>query len=424
MGNIPPFEPIAVTGLGMATAQGLSPQESWQGITSAREVLRPWEGDLPQELSHIKVAQCPPLPRPWDLPPRLWNTLARTQQLVCICADEALSAANLPDNIPHRFSHKNRRAATPQISPVGCFLATTVCGMDRTEGYYAAYRRNPDAAPLDCLRRLQPYEILSLLTRRHHLTGPSYLNLTTCVGSAMAIGAACDAIHCGKIDVALAGGVDALCRLLISGFNSLRVVAADGCRPFDRDRPGITIGEGAALLVLESHEHARQRNAKPLGFIRGFAAACDAWHVTKPDPEGKFAGLAISRAIASAGLAPEQIDYLNAHGTGTRDNDAMEARTIRRVFGDEFEKLPPTSSTKRLTGHTFAAAGAIEAAICLQALAHGVLPPNAGSIEPDPECNLPLVTQAVTRPIQTAVSCNFAFGGNNTALVFSRGENS
>jgi 3-oxoacyl-(acyl-carrier-protein) synthase len=404
-----PFEPIAVTGIGMVTAQGLTLGESWQGIRFTKDVLRPWEGHLSEPLSKLKVAQCPPLPRPADLPASLWDSLARTQQLACICADAALESAGLPRKFSHKF---------PLASPVGCFLATTVCGMDQNEKFYEVYRRDHNRAPIDRLRRLQPYEILSLLVRRHGLTGPRYLNLTTCVGSAMAIGAACDAIHCGRTPIVLAGGTEALCRVLISGFNALRVVATDECRPFDLHRPGITIGEGAAILVLESLTHVRKRSAQPIGFIRGFAAACDAWHITKPDPEGIFAGAAIQKAIALAGFVPGQIDYLNAHGTGTRDNDAMEAKAIHHVFGSS--GMPPVSSTKRLTGHTFAAAGAIEAAICLQALVHSALPPNAGFAEPDPACDLPLVKQTTARSIQTAVSCNFAFGGNNTALVFSR----
>ena len=399
--------PVAITGIGMLTAQGLTRSESWAGIKAGREVLRPWDGALPAPLAAIKVAQCPPLPRPADLPARLWNSLARTQQLACLCADEALQAAGLPRQRP------------AGAAPMGCFLATSIAGMTQIERYYEACRRGGAGGSPDDLRRVQPYETLALLARRHRLTGPRYLNLTTCVGSAMALGAACDAINAGHSPLALAGGTEALCRLILAGFHSLRLIAADGCRPFDRTHPGITVGEGAALLVLEEPSHARQRGIEPLGFIRGYAATCDAYHITKPDPQGAAASAAIEQALASAGVTPQTIDYIHAHGTGTRDNDTMEAAVLQRVFG-QAPTAPPVSSTKRLTGHTFAAAGAIEAALCVQALAEGVLIPNSGLREADSDCRLPLVRETMRRNIQMALSCNFAFGGNNTALVLSK----
>ena len=400
-------KPIAVTGVGMVTAQGNSAAESWRGILSGADRLKPWDGPLPAALRHIKVAACTGLIRPADLPPRLWNKLSRTQQLACISTDEALQSAGLPQ---HQIS------ADP---PVGCFIATTVCGMDLSERYYQQYRVNADAADVNLMRRMQPYEVLSLLSRRHRFAGPGYMNLTTCVGSAMAIGAACDAIHAGRCELALAGGTEALCQLLISGFNSLRLVSPDGCRPFDRNRPGITVGEGSAMLMLESVQSARRRGIHPVGYITGFSATCDAYHITKPEPDGAAAAQAIRQVLHEAGLAPWNIGYINAHGTGTHDNDVTEAGALAKVFNSS-SGIPPVSSTKRLTGHTFGAAGAIEAAICILALRHRVLPPNAGSVDPDPQCSLPLVLSATARPIAVALSCNLAFGGNNTALVFSR----
>ncbi len=407
MNSVAHIKPIAVTGIGMITAQGNSTAESWRGISSGADVLKPWDGPLPAALRQIKVAACTNLIRPVDLPPRLWNKLSRTQQLACISTDEALQSAGFP----------RRQIATNP--PIGCFVATTVCGMDLSERYYQQYRLNADAADVNLMRRMQPYEVLSLLSRRHRFAGPGYMNLTTCVGSAMAIGAACDAIRAGRCEVAVAGGTEALCQLLISGFNSLRLVSPDGCRPFDRNRPGITVGEGSAMLLLESVDSARQRGVQPVGYITGFSATCDAYHITKPEPNGAAAAQAIRQALQEAGLTKSSINYINAHGTGTHDNDITEAAALAMVF-DSSSGIPPVSSTKRLTGHTFGAAGAIEAAICILALQHGVLPPNAGSVDPDPQCALPLVRSATAKPLATALSCNLAFGGNNTAMVFSR----
>ncbi len=240
----------------------------------------------------------------------------------------------------------------------------------------------------------------------------------------MALGAAMDALRLGRISIALAGGTESLCRLIISGFNSLKLVAMDGCRPFDAQRRGISVGEGSAILVLETAEHAAQRDAKPLGFIRGFAATCDAFHITKPDPEATAAIRAMELALANAGMAAGDIQYINAHGTGTRDNDAMEARAISEVYRRAGAAVPPVGSTKRLTGHTFGAAGALEAAICLLAMDRSVLPPNAGCRDPEHKADgsalLPLVLAPTPQKFTSALSCNFAFGGNNTAIVFSR----
>ncbi len=400
-------KPIAVTGIGMITAQGNNAADSWRGIRAGAEVLKPWYEPLPAALRDIKVAACTNLARPVDLPPRLWTRLSRTQQLACISTDEVLESAGLP---------RRQMASDP---PIGCFVATTVCGMDLSERYYQQYRVNADAADINLMRRMQPYEVLSLLSRRHRFAGPGYMNLTTCVGSAMAIGAACDAIRAGRCELAVAGGTEALCQLLISGFNSLRLVSPDGCRPFDRNRPGITVGEGSAMLMLESIHSARRRGKSPIAYITGFSATCDAFHITKPEPDGSAAAQAMREALHEAGLASSDVDYINAHGTGTHDNDVTEAAAIAKVF-DSKSGVPPVSSTKRLTGHTFGAAGAIEAAICILALRHGVLPPNAGSVDPDPQCPLPLVLSATAKPLATALSCNLAFGGNNTALVFCR----
>ncbi len=404
------YPDVVVTGVGMVTCAGLTVDQSWSAISHGREHLSPWQEPLPPALGSVAVAQCHDLPCPDDLRPGFWKTLSRTQQLACLAADEALLSASLPRTLDFMGNR------------TGCFLATTVCGMDRNEVFYTAYRINPQTADSGLLRRIQPYEAAELVRRRHHICGQVYTNLTTCVGSAIAVGAAMDAIRLGRISMALAGGAEALCRLIISGFGSLKLVAPGGCRPFDRDRNGISIGEAAAFLVLESAAHAAARGAPPLGYLRGFAATCDAFHITKPDPAGAGAARAIELALNDAHLQPRDIGYINAHGTATRDNDAMEMRVISDVWDRTNAPIPPVSSTKRLTGHTFGAAGAVESVVCLLAMRHQILPPNAGCINPDRTENdrcLPLVTAPTRSRPAAALNCNFAFGGNNTALIFS-----
>ncbi len=403
--------PIAITGMGAVTAQGVGLVDTWRGVRDSKDALRVWSR-LEQEgvLRSIRVAECPALSRPNDLPVYLWDSLSRTQQLACIAMDEALTRAGLP----------RRLASAP---PIGLFLATTVCGMDRNEKYYEQYRRNPETADLSLMKRLEPFGIERLLSRRHGVgaVGMNQVCLSTCVGSAMAIGAACDAIALGECEMAITGGSEALCRVVLSGFHALKVVAPEGCRPFDMNRPGITVGEGAGILVLESLEHAKRRGARPLAYVRGFGVTCDAYHITAPEPEGAQAIRAIRDALNRAEMGPDEIDYVNAHGTGTRDNDSMETRALRAALMTEDGRLPPVSSTKRCTGHTFGAAGAIEAIVCVQAIREGVAPGNAGSVEGDPALDLPIVRGGSrSTEVRAALSTNFAFGGNNTALIFSR----
>lgn len=412
---------VAITGMGAVTAQGIGVAATWQGVAAARDVLQPWpEIEAGHPLRSVKVARCAAdLPCPADLPPRLWNALSRTQQLACLAADEALADARLPE----RFREGDGEE-------IGLFVATTVCGMDKNERFAAQYRQNPDTADIRLMRRLQPYEVGELLARRHRMArslGMREVCLTTCVGSAMAIGAAADAIALGECEIALAGGSEALCRVVLSGFHALKVTAPGGCRPFDAHRPGMTVGEGAGMLILEHPDHARARGAPILAYLRGFGVTCDAYHITAPDPAGVQAIRAMRDALARARLQAADIGYINAHGTGTKDNDAMEAAALGTLFG-AISPLPMVSSTKRCTGHTFGAAGAVEAILCIQALRENCIPPNAGSEEGDgdPAMRLPVPRNHIyaggERSLRAVMSTNFAFGGNNTALVFAREE--
>jgi len=404
-------QPIAITGAGMMTAQGAGVEQTWRGVVAGRDALTHWMppgvSSENHALARLKVARCPEPARPVDLPPRLWAKLSRTQQLACVAVDEALQQAALPRKLD------GVRA--------GVFIATTIGGMDQIERFYATYREDAPAGDPDLIRRLMPFELGGLIARRHAARSDGIapeICLTTCVGSAMAITAAADAIAQDECDVAIAGGSESLCRVVLSGFNALKVVAADGCRPFDKNRPGMTVGEGAGILILERPAHAAARGARPLAYLRGATITCDAHHLTAPDPAGIQASCAIREALERAQMS-NQIEYINAHGTGTRDNDAMECVAIREVFG--VEHIPPVSSTKRTTGHTFGAAAAIEAIICIRAMIDGIVPVNAGSVEPDESLILPVVRgSSLRRPVHAALSTNFAFGGNNAALVFSK----
>jgi 3-oxoacyl-[acyl-carrier-protein] synthase II len=225
------------------------------------------------------------------------------------------------------------------------------------------------------------------------------------------------------VPVALAIGTDALCRLTYAGFDALQALDPHGCRPFDRDRNGLSLGEGAAALVLEDVAHARARGARVLARVLGQASTSDAYHVTAPDPEGRGALAALRAALAAAALPPVAVDYVNAHGTGTRQNDEVEVRVLRAVFGRRLARLP-VSSTKAQLGHCLGAAGAIEALITVLALDRSLLPATATLRTPDPAwSDLDLVPVPGRRqPLEVAVTSSYGFGGHNVTLVLGRGE--
>jgi 3-oxoacyl-[acyl-carrier-protein] synthase II len=224
----------------------------------------------------------------------------------------------------------------------------------------------------------------------------------------------------GEADVALAGGPDALSRLTYAGFNSLRAVDPDGARPFDRRRRGLSVGEGAAVLVIESSERAVARGARPYAVVRGYGVTNDAFHMTQPEPSGAAWERTLRAALADAGVAAAEVDYVNAHGTATEQNDAAECAAYVRVFGDRLAALP-VSSVKGAIGHCLCGAGGLEAAITALAIARATAPPTARFAEPDPACPVDPVPGA-GRPleIRVALSSSFAFGGNSAVLVLAR----
>lgn len=240
-----------------------------------------------------------------------------------------------------------------------------------------------------------------------------------CASGSNAIGHAFEQIKTGRAEKILAGGYDALCHLTFAGFDSLQALSPRACRPFDATRDGLTLGEGAAILTLETLTSAQKRGAEILGEIIGYGAATDTHHLTQPHPEGNAAVAAMNAACASAGISAEQIDYVNAHGTATPQNDATEAAAINRWAGAHAEKLP-VSSTKAGTGHLLGAAGAVEAVVCLMALRGQFLPPQLAMETIDSKCRFQIVREPVERKIETVLSNSFGFGGANASLIFRR----
>lgn len=256
------------------------------------------------------------------------------------------------------------------------------------------------------------------IARAFGIRGPVVSVSTACVSGAQALLEALDAIRSGEVDVAIAGGADGLCELTYAGFNALRAVDAAPCVPYRSGRQGLSLGEGAGVVVLESREHAERRGAPDAGWLCGAGSTCDAHHVAAPEPSGEGAARAIRAALQDAAIAPDAIAFVNVHGTGTPHNDAAEARALHAVFGRAVATLPITS-TKSLVGHLLGAAGALEAIATLLCLGAGRVHPTAGPGAADPELGVDLVLGAARSVAgRHALSTNLAFGGANTALVF------
>lgn len=256
--------------------------------------------------------------------------------------------------------------------------------------------------------------------------GANFCVVSSCSSGADALGQGWEMIQRDQADVVLAGGSEApITPIAVAGFNSCRALSrfnedpARASRPFNRDRDGFVMGEGAAVLVLESREHAARRGAAPLAALQGYGATSDAWHLTEPSPTGQSAAQAVLMALKSAGIEPGEIDYLNAHGTSTPLNDWQETKALKLALGEAAYRVP-ISSSKSMTGHLLGAGGALEAAICVMAIENGVMPPTANLVDPDPECDLDYIPQEARRQeINVCVSDSFGFGGHNSVLVFA-----
>lgn len=300
----------------------------------------------------------------------------------------------------------------------GIISGTTVGGMDRSEVFYEDYLQDHKKGRIslvsghDCGDSTE--RIADCLGIRDFL---STIN-TACSSSANSIMLGARMIRQGKLDMVLAGGADALTRFTLNGFNSLMILDRNQCKPFDEHRNGLNLGEGAAFLLLESEEAVHRARKQVLCEVKGFGNACDAYHQTASSPEGHGAMLSMRKALAFANLATTDIDYINTHGTGTKNNDLSEGLAIESIFGDN---VPPCSSTKSFTGHTLGAAGAIEAVLSVLALQHGWIYPNLNFSQTMHELSFKPVTAFKTgQNLRNIMSNSFGFGGNNSSLIFSR----
>jgi 3-oxoacyl-[acyl-carrier-protein] synthase-1 len=305
---------------------------------------------------------------------------------------------------------------------IGVFIGTSTSGILETEIAFRACDSLGGALPasFDYEHRQNSFSVSDYVRRRLELSGPAASLCTACSSSAKAFAVAQRLMEVNLIDAAVVGGVDSLCLTTMYGFHALQLMARTACRPFDRNRDGLSIGEAAAFALIERAPPATGAAHEPDDeriFLLGAGESSDAHHMSAPHPEGAGARMAMQRALDAAGLTPADIDYINLHGTGTPSNDAAEAQAVGSLFGAD----TPCSSTKGATGHTLGAAGALEAVICLLVLRHGVLPAGLNLSELDPLCPINYLTRSRRTSPVTALSNSFGFGGVNCTLLFGRG---
>jgi 3-oxoacyl-[acyl-carrier-protein] synthase II len=401
----PRVAPVAVTGAGVVTAIGQDLDSFWAALVTGVSGISEIEGFPVADLrvtrgGEVKkpLREVPPAARPEDARRRL--PPCRTSRFLVHAAREALETAGLWGRLP-------------EPERIGVVVGTALGGID--DAARALAGRGGIAALAGSLYDGPARNLARWLGAR----GPVLTVTTACASGATSLGLAADLLRAGQVDVVLAGGADVLCRFVQRGFSVLRSLTRDAVRPFDRRRSGLLLGEGAALMVLE---RAPRPGRAPLGYLLGHASTADGAHITAPDPEGRGLELAARAALAEAGLGPQAVDLVSAHGTGTEANDRVETEVLKRVLGPRARQIP-VNSIKAHLGHTMGAAATLEAIMCLLAGRHGQVPPTLNYGEADPHCDLDCVpNQARAHRPRVSLSTSLGFGGCNAALVLAVGE--
>jgi nodulation protein E len=395
---------VAITGIGVISALGLDREQFWASLVEGKSGIGEFEQPEYGPVRFKNAAFVHGYVPENYFPDKNITFMDRFAQFSVIAAREAIEHAGIEWNDDLR-----ERTAIVTGSCIGGRIAEEA-------GYWNLFHLNKN--------RVHPLTIplgmansgASQVSMEFGIHGPTFTFSTACSSSAHALGHAFWMVRSGATPMAIAGGADAPIYFgNMKAWEAMRVVAHDTCRPFSLDRAGMILGEGAAMLVLEPLDAALARGARPIAEIVGFGMSSDASHITQPLAEG--AARAIRGALRDGGIAPEQVGYINAHGTGTEANDKMECAAIRTVFGAHADKLP-ISSTKSMHGHTLGAAGAIEVAAAAFSLDRGILPPTANFTQPDPDCDLDVIpNQSREASVEIALSQSFAFGGLNAVLA-------
>lgn len=407
------LEPVVITALGIVSAHGIGLQANAQGFFQGKRALSPITVFDP---SRQRVQQGGQVCLPLEKGEQAWGKLSK-RELGCLDrASQLLVLAGLE-------AWQNSNLSTEKEQKIPFVLGTSAAAMERGEAFYRGLKSEQENGSRAKQRRnarfYHPAAQAVALQKAMGVRGSVRMIANACASGANALATAAARIRSGQDEVVLAGGYDALSELVFAGFDSLQALSTTQSRPFAADRDGLVMGEGAAVCVLESLTHAKKRGATILAQLSGWGQATDLHHLTQPHPEGDAAFLTMQQACEMAGCSAAQVDYVNAHGTGTPKNDVAEANAISRWAGESSSHLL-VSSTKGQVGHTLGAAGAIEAVVCVLALQQGKVPPNVAIENADPACQFTLVQEPLQKRLSRVLSNSFGFGGANCSLLFER----
>ncbi|MCP3169119.1 beta-ketoacyl-ACP synthase II [Myxococcus qinghaiensis] len=411
---------VVITGTGLISALGTGTEKNWQALLAGTSGISLVSRFDPKKIDTRIAGEVKDFEPEKFIDRREVRRMDLYAQYAMAAAAMAVEESGLPvgPDVPHGY--------TPER--VGVIVGSGIGGISSLE---EQHRKGLEKG----FDRLSPFFIIQmivnmapgLISMRYNCKGPNWAPVSACATSAHAIGEAWKSIKLGETDAAIAGGAEAaITPLGLGGFSVMKALStrnddpAAASRPFDKDRDGFVMGEGAGMLILEEMEAAKKRGAKILAELVGYGANSDAYHVTQPAPEGEGAARCMRLALQSAGMNPEDVGYINAHGTSTPFNDANETKAIKAVFGDHARKVA-VSSTKSMTGHMLGAAGGYEGVVSALALARGILPPTINQTSPDPECDLDYVpNKAREAKVDAVMSNSFGFGGTNAVLLFKR----
>ncbi|MDQ2977657.1 MAG: beta-ketoacyl-[acyl-carrier-protein] synthase family protein [Acidobacteriota bacterium] len=396
---------VVVTGLGAVTSIGTNVADFWKALLEGQCGIRPFSLFDPSGYRTQTAAQVLDIPDGFLTTSEKKRT-SRADRMGLAAAQEAIDQSGLD-------------LSREDPTRIGVILGGGTSGLLDSEAYYEQHLRGKKGRPSHVLNHL-PDAITDRIAQRFRVEGLKSTITTACSSSANAMGFAHDAIAAGLADVVITGGSDVLARLTYGGFNSLRSVDPEPCRPFDRERKGLSIGEAAGILVFEEWERAKRRGAPILAEFLGYGVTSDAYHMTAPDPSGAAGGRTVRSALAAARVNADDVDYVNAHGTATPQNDSAETAALKAGLGERARRIP-ISSIKSMIGHCLCASGAIEGVATVLTVREGRIPPTIHYDNPDPACDLDYVPNfAREGSIEVAISDSFAFGGNSSVVVFAR----
>jgi 3-oxoacyl-[acyl-carrier-protein] synthase II len=408
---------VVITGVGLVTPIGLDPESTWSALVAGESGAGPITQFDPAEQDVHFACEVTGFDPELHMDRKEARRADRFVQFALATAKQAVESAGLEDWLPGPTPHR-----------VGVIVGSGIGGLPLLEEQHIKLlekgpgRVSPFFIPM-FIADMAP----GLISMRYGVQGPNYATVSACASSAHALGLAYRSVRIGETDAMITGGTEStITPLCVGGFASMKALStrnddpATASRPFDRHRDGFVLGEGAAMMILEELEHARARGAPIVAEMIGFAQSADAYHLTAPAPDGAGAQTAMALALEDAGIRPEQVDYINAHGTSTPANDSAETAAVKGVFGDHAYDLV-LGSSKSMTGHTLGASGAIEGTIAALVCQRSVIPPTINFEEADPECDLEYAHGGpIEREVKYAISNSFGFGGHNVCLAVKR----